>query len=222
MSVNLFNALVSLRALVGAEEFATAVAEVLESPLPAEDKGKRGRGRPAKEEKKEKKTREPTDWNKFVRTVWEEMKQTRKKVKYSEAMTEATARRAAAKGPATSNKEAAAETEGMESGEAAGGEDSRSEEERKAVFRYLFELQDGGSINMLACVPYLTSRFGFDKYVGEDYRAEYMQDYSALKAKYGEAEDTPAAASAASAASEKSSGKKAGGRGKGKVATDAA
>jgi 3-oxoacyl-[acyl-carrier-protein] synthase III len=47
------------------------------------------RGRKAKKEKKEVKKRGQTEWNKFVATVWEEMKQTREKVKYSEAMTEA-------------------------------------------------------------------------------------------------------------------------------------
>lgn len=168
MNDALISNLQSLRALVGAEAFAAAAKEVLESPPPT---GKRGRV------KKEKKTREPTEWNKFVRTVWEELKQSTEKVKYCDAMLEATRRRASgAVGGAAA---------------AAGGapaEDADNEEERRRVFQYLFQLQDSGRTNMLGCVPYLVRECGLDESTAMDYREEYVRNYDALYAKYGPAQ----------------------------------
>jgi hypothetical protein len=195
MSADLVSTLQSLRALVGAEEFATAAQEVLASPAP--EPGKRRRG-----VKKEKKTREPTEWNKYVRTVWEELKQSSDKVKYSEAMSEAKRRRPS---PAEDAEPAA----GGAAAAAQPVEDT--EAERRRVFQYLFKLQDSGRTNMLGCVPYLMRECGLEEYAAEAYREEYISKYDEMKRKYG------GAAAEEAAPVEKKSG---GGRGR-KAATAA-
>ena len=52
------------------------------------------------------------------------------------------------------------------------------------VYRFLFDLQDSGRINMLACPPELQARFGMTSQESEDVLSEYMSRYSELKAKY--------------------------------------
>lgn len=52
------------------------------------------------------------------------------------------------------------------------------------VYRFLFDLQESGHINMLACPPELQARFGMTRQEADDVRAEYMKRYSELKAKY--------------------------------------
>ena len=59
-----------------------------------------------------------------------------------------------------------------------------TEEERKAVFAYLFKLQRGGTINMIECDRAMMRKFGFDNKKAGEYQDEYMEDYLALKEKY--------------------------------------
>lgn len=188
MSADLVSTLQSLRALVGAEEFATAAQEVLASPAP-ESSGKRRH-----RVKKEKKTREPTEWNKFVRSVWEELKKTSEKVKYSEAMSEACRRR-----PAPASGAAAASGGG-------GGAAVDNEAERRRVYQYLFQLQDSGVTNMLGCVPYLVKDCGLGQEAAEAYRVEYMEKYDEMERKYGRSAASESAGGAA-ATTEKKSGR---------------
>lgn len=62
------------------------------------------------------------------------------------------------------------------------------------VYRFLFDLQESGRINMLACCPELQREFGMTGQEADDVRVEYMSRYSELKAKYGPKElpKTPA------------------------------
>jgi len=62
------------------------------------------------------------------------------------------------------------------------------------VYRFLFDLQESGRINMLACCPELQREFGMTGQEADDVRAEYVNRYSELKAKYGPKElpKTPA------------------------------
>lgn len=52
------------------------------------------------------------------------------------------------------------------------------------VYQFLFDLQDSGHMNMLACPPELQRRFGMSRQEAEDVRAEYMSRYNELYAKY--------------------------------------
>jgi hypothetical protein len=52
------------------------------------------------------------------------------------------------------------------------------------VYRFLFDLQDSGRINMLACPSELRARFGMTRQESEDILSEYMSRYEELKAKY--------------------------------------
>jgi hypothetical protein len=53
------------------------------------------------------------------------------------------------------------------------------------VYRFLFDLQESGRINMLACCPELQREFGMTGQEADDVRAEYVTRYGELKAKYG-------------------------------------
>lgn len=63
----------------------------------------------------------------------------------------------------------------------------------REVFQYLFRLQEGGSINMLACKPYLMDKFGMEEFEADDVRQVYVSQYAAMKKKY----DGPAPAAPA-------------------------
>jgi hypothetical protein len=52
------------------------------------------------------------------------------------------------------------------------------------VYRFLFDLQDSGRINMLACPAELQREFGMTHQEADDVRSEYVTRYSELKAKY--------------------------------------
>ena len=57
--------------------------------------------------------------------------------------------------------------------------------DRAAVFRYLFELQDSGATNMLGADSYLVKKFGMSAATADDFVGEYIDNYDALRAKYG-------------------------------------
>lgn len=84
--------LLQLCVVAGSDVVKRACEEFLSSPGSVPVVGKK--------EKKPRKPRGQTTWNIFVQEVWTEMKKTNEKVKYSAAMTEAKARRAATAAPA--------------------------------------------------------------------------------------------------------------------------
>ena len=61
------------------------------------------------------------------------------------------------------------------------------ESQRRAIFQYMFRLQERGTVNMLGAGASLKSRFGLTEDAAEEYVTEYISHYDALKAKY----DTP-------------------------------
>lgn len=218
---DLVNCLLSLRTLVGEEEFRVAVQTVLNGAEGAAAPGKGKRGRPAKKEKKEKKTREPTEWNRFVKTVWDEMKLTADKVKYSEAMSEAKRRREATASASSDGVSLAAGAAALDADESAPLLPSlppppppQYEDQRRRVFQYLFDLQESGVTNMLGASPYLVKDLGLNHTDADEYLDEYISDYDELKAKYGSAAPEPAAAPAPAPAHAKKGKKAAAGGGK--------
>jgi hypothetical protein len=57
----------------------------------------------------------------------------------------------------------------------------------KAVYQYLFDLQESGVVNMLGCKPYLQREFSMTDPEADDVRQEYVSRYRKLKEKYGKA-----------------------------------
>ena len=45
------------------------------------------------------------------------------------------------------------------------------------VFDYLVELRDSGETNMFGAVPYLQTKFGFDKYAAKDLLFKWMRSF---------------------------------------------
>jgi hypothetical protein len=128
-------------------------------------------------DKKERTKRGPTEWNNYVKEVWDDMKKSSEKVKYSQAMTEAKRRRDSAEADGAAVSQEAPQ---------------ESKEERDAkVYNFLFDLQASGVTNMLGCVPYIQEEFGMERGEAEGYREEYMSSYRELRAKYRPEPEAP-------------------------------
>ena len=157
---------------------------------------------------KEKKPRGKSSWNVEVDKVLEEMRsefiasgkseeEAKKEITYKMAMTEAGRRRkdapaapAEAKAPVTAEPIIEMAPESDDDG---GGSDGievdgvPSSYDPATVYQFLFDLQDSGIINMMACAPELQNEFGMTRKEAEAVRSEYMSRYSELKKKYGPA-----------------------------------
>jgi hypothetical protein len=60
-----------------------------------------------------------------------------------------------------------------------------SEYDPQTIYRFLFDLQESGRINMLACNLELQNEFGMTRTEANTVRDEYCNRYDALKKKYG-------------------------------------
>ena len=161
-----------------------------------------------KKEKKEVKPRGPSEWNLYCRKVLEEMKQQDPSATPKMAMMaakESWAQKKAQEAEASGTvgiaeklallkeKKAAAKAAKAPSPlSPAGGSVSAGgaaatdplEDERRKVFKYLFNLQASGRANMMAAGAYLVQEFSFPDEKASEYVMEYMQNYRALKEKY--------------------------------------
>lgn len=152
-----------------------------------------------KKVKKERKPRGKSSWNLEVDVVLGEMRAAlatageseesiKKKATYKMAYAEASRRRkekAAPTLPTTDDidfGDTPPDTDEDDGGVAVDGVPETYDAGQ--VYQFLFDLQDSGRINMLACPPELQGRFGMTSQESEDILSEYMSRYSELKAKY--------------------------------------
>lgn len=170
-----------------------------------------------KKEKKERKPRGKSSWNLEVDKVLEEMQAAAgdgEKVTYKMAYAEASRRKREGDPEAQAKYEAyrakveakraqAEQKKALASAKLAGdaaavdrivGEIAAERDDDK-VYEFLFNLQESNVTNMMGCVPYLQEEFPeMSKEEAQEYRKNYINKYSELRAKYRPAPpavDTP-------------------------------